>query len=151
MVLYEIIGGMKDNLRLVLIISGGQWKQGSKCHRKGRDKHLARNLQNSESHLFCFAMDTKVRKMSYSELTDLVSSLLALVRKSRVRIYFPIPRLFTLYKLSFLLIFSVPCAHKNIGVHLCPEYFPNYGAQGAHKLFVLLVKPSRCKQTKSSD
>lgn len=86
MVLYEIIGRKKDNLRLVLMVSGGERKQCCKCYGKGRDKRLARNLQNSERHLFCFARDTEARKMfSNSELTDFPSSLLTPVRRSRGR------------------------------------------------------------------
>lgn len=50
--------GLKDNLKLVLQVSGGgEGQQAYTCCGKGKGKHLARNWQNSESHLLSLATD----------------------------------------------------------------------------------------------
>lgn len=136
---------MKDKLKLVLMVSGGEWKQECKCYRQGTDKHLARNLQNSDSHLFCFARKTfLLRAHRDSQLPFDCSE----VKWGEEKYIFRYPDFsLHLYNLSILFTFPpIPCVHKSIGVHLCSEFFPNYRAQGTYKLSVLLVKYNRCNQ-----
>lgn len=82
-------------------------------------------------------------RRSYSELTELLSSILTALMGSRGRnnTFYNIQTFHFIY--IILLVYSffpVPCVHRGIGVYLCPEFFPNYRAQGTYKLSILLVK-----------
>lgn len=85
-------------------------------------------------------------RRSYSVLPELLSSILTALMGSRVRnnTFYNIQTFHFIYIILLVCsFFPFPCVHRGIGVYLCPEFFPNYRAQGTYKLSILLVKYSR--------